>query len=290
MVWCAIRYSASPANYYYFGFAKLNHAQRETYVTHKMSEQIQKKYNSPKYHIVFYDKMIFSHVFSDFYGRRCLSTETMSFEDFSQFTDACPKFIYKPLEGGQGNGIQVLKNTGGGYKGLYERLKGAHGILEEWIQQHSKMQTLYPQAVNIVRVQTVYAQNKCHFLCATLTAGYKNQIANASANSILALVDVKTGKVFTDGCDYSNHVYINHPETGVYFKGFQILMWDQVLEMLQKAAARVPQIGYVGWDVAITENGPVIIEGNNDGGYVGYQLAELCNGRGQKELYQPFLS
>lgn len=113
MVWCAIRYSASPANYYYFGFAKLNHAQRETYVIHKMSEQIQKKYNSPKYHIVFYDKMIFSHVFSDFYGRRCLSTETMSFEDFSQFADACPKFIYKPLEGGQGKGIQVLKNTGG---------------------------------------------------------------------------------------------------------------------------------------------------------------------------------
>lgn len=118
MIWCAIRYSASPSNYYYFGFAKLSHSQRQTYVTHKMSEQIQKKYNSPKYHIVFYDKMIFSHVFSDFYGRRCLSTETMSFEDFSQFTDACPKFIYKPLEGGQGNGIQVLKNTGGSIKGF----------------------------------------------------------------------------------------------------------------------------------------------------------------------------
>lgn len=254
MVWCAIRYSASPANYYYFGFAKLNHAQRETYVTHKMSEQIQKKYNSPKYHIVFYDKMIFSRVFSDFYGRRCLSAETMNFEDFSKFTDACPKFIYKPLEGGQGEGIQVFDNIPrGGISNVYNTLKNTHGILEEWIQQHSKMQTLYPQAVNIVRMQTVYAQNKCHFLCATLTAGYEKQIANASANSIFALVDVKTGKVFTDGCDYSNHVYINHPETGVRFHGFQIPMWDQVLEMLQKAAARVPQIGYVGWDIAITD-------------------------------------
>ena len=66
-------------------------------------------------------------------------------------------------------------------------------------------------------------------------------------------------------------------------------MWEEVLTMLEKAAARVPQIGYVGWDVAITEYEPVIIEGNNDGGYVGYQLAELSNGCGLKEVYQKFL-
>lgn len=119
MLWCAIRYSASPSNYYYFGFAKLNHSQRQTYVTHKMSEAIQKKYNSPKYHIVFYDKMIFSRVFSDFYGRRCLSTETMQSDDFEQFVTSCPKFLYKPLEGGQGKGIQVFENTRGGTSVLY---------------------------------------------------------------------------------------------------------------------------------------------------------------------------
>ena len=151
------------------------------------------------------------------------------------------------------------------------------------------MRELYPNAVNIVRVQTIYTQSRCHFLCATLTIGYNNNIANASANSIFALVDVKDGQVFTDGCDYNDNTYINHPETGMHFKGFQIPMWNEVLVMLEKAAARVPQIGYVGWDVAITEDGPIIIEGNNDGGYVGYQLVELCNGCGQKQVYQKFL-
>lgn len=42
MIFSLIRYSATPANYYYFGFARLKHAQRNTYVTHKLSEQIQK--------------------------------------------------------------------------------------------------------------------------------------------------------------------------------------------------------------------------------------------------------
>lgn len=291
MILSMIQYSASPSNYYHFGFPSLNHAQRKTYVTHRLSEQIQKKYNSPKYQIVFYDKMIFSRVFSEFYGRRCISTETMTREEFMSFVNNVSKFIYKPLEGGQGKGIQVFEKIGvGEYTQIYDNLKETHGIIEEWIQQHPLMHELYPDAVNIIRVQTVYAKGRCNFLGATLTIGYKNKIANASADSIFTLVDVKTGQVSTDGCDYNDNTYINHPETGVHFKGFQIPMWEEVLTMLEKAAARVPEIGYVGWDVAITEYGPVIIEGNNDGGYVGYQLAELCNGRGLKEVYQKFLS
>lgn len=114
MILSMIRYSASPSNYYYFGFAKLNHAQRKTYVTHRISEQIQKKYNSPKYQIVFYDKMIFSRVFSEFYGRKCMSTETMTREEFMAFVNNVSMFVYKPLEGGQGKGIQVFEKIGGG--------------------------------------------------------------------------------------------------------------------------------------------------------------------------------
>lgn len=290
MIICMIRYSASPANYYYFGFAQLSHTQRKTYVTHKMSEQIQKKYNLPKYHIVFYDKIIFSRVFSEFYGRKCIATETMNLAEFKNFIEVIPKFIYKPLEGGQGKGIQVFeKDQSKSYTEIYENLKGTHGIIEEWIHQHPKMQELYPKSVNIIRIQTIYTQSKCNFLCATLTIGHNNKIANASANSIFTLVDVENGHVFTNGCDYNDNIYIKHPETGIQFKDFQIPLWDEVLEMLEKASSRVPQIAYVGWDVAITENGPVIIEGNNDGGYVGYQLADLCNGHGQKELYQQYL-
>lgn len=120
MIKCAILYSASPANYYYFGFPRLDHAQRKTYVTHELSEQIQKKYNSPKYQIVFYDKMIFSRVFSEFYGRKCMSTETMTREEFMTFVNNVSKFIYKPLEGGQGKGIQVFEKIGGG--GVYANL------------------------------------------------------------------------------------------------------------------------------------------------------------------------
>ena len=59
MILSMIRYSASPSNYYYFGFPRLDHAQRKTYVTHELSEQIQKKYNweciMVNKHYIFYE-------------------------------------------------------------------------------------------------------------------------------------------------------------------------------------------------------------------------------------------
>ena len=37
--------------------------------------------------------------------------------------------------------------------------------------------------------------------------------------------------------------------------------------MVFEAAQRVPQVGYVGWDVAMAEDGPLLIEGNTMPGY-----------------------
>ena len=39
-------------------------------------------------------------------------------------------------------------------------------------------------------------------------------------------------------------------------------MFNEAVELVKKAAKVVPEIGYIGWDVAISENGPIIIEGN----------------------------
>jgi glutathione synthase/RimK-type ligase-like ATP-grasp enzyme len=34
--------------------------------------------------------------------------------------------------------------------------------------------------------------------------------------------------------------------------------------MVEKASKRLPTIPYVGWDIAITENGPALIEANHN--------------------------
>lgn len=53
-----------------------------------------------------------------------------------------------------------------------------------------------------------------------------------------------------------------------------------------QAARVVPQVAYVGWDVAITESGPVLIEGNHYGGVGGNQFCLLTRRKtGTKEKW-----
>ena len=43
--------------------------------------------------------------------------------------------------------------------------------------------------------------------------------------------------------------------------------WKESLETCLKAAKMVDGLGYVGWDIAVTPNGPVLIEGNHFPGH-----------------------
>ena len=41
---------------------------------------------------------------------------------------------------------------------------------------------------------------------------------------------------------------------------------------MEKAARVTPEMGYVGWDVAIDQDGPILIEGNAYPGHDIYQM------------------
>ena len=51
--------------------------------------------------------------------------------------------------------------------------------------------------------------------------------------------------------------------TGKKIPGTQIPYWEEAKKMCLEAMKVVPQVRFVAWDVAITEKGPVFIEGNS---------------------------
>ena len=46
--------------------------------------------------------------------------------------------------------------------------------------------------------------------------------------------------------------------------GREIPLWKEAMAMVKRAAEMIPSVKYIGWDVAISENGPLFIEGNHD--------------------------
>ena len=46
--------------------------------------------------------------------------------------------------------------------------------------------------------------------------------------------------------------------------GFKIPYWDEILVLTEKAALKNISNKSIGWDIAITEKGPFLLEGNHN--------------------------
>jgi len=60
----------------------------------------------------------------------------------------------------------------------------------------------------------------------------------------------------------TGNVFPEHPTTKEKIVGFKVPLFKEAVELVKKAAKIAPEVGYVGWDVAISVDGPVIVEGN----------------------------
>lgn len=85
-------------------------------------------------------------------------------------------------------------------------------------------------------------------------------------------VDVKTGIINFKALDKDGNIYEKHSLTGINIIGFKVPLWKEVLNLVKQVSKELPQIGIMGWDVAITNKGPLLIEGNQNPGHVIYQL------------------
>lgn len=290
-----LKFGVNPKEYYWFHFDGKTDNQKKTFFTRQMFRKLLKRNNDPAFVQILNDKYIFSQTFSNFTCRKCIRTgkymSTAELEDILKDTD---RVIYKSKDGSGGVGMKVIdKADYSNIEDLANELRALpDGVVEQWIKQHTTMSVAYPNAVNCIRVATLFRDGKCHYLGAVFTLGYNHEkIANALQGALFGLIDIETGVVISDLCNYSDQLFKEHPDTGFVAKGFEVPFWKEVLELTARAAAVVPEVGYVGWDVAIAENGPVLIEGNSlSAGYFAYEHYMLReDGMGSRAVWEPFV-
>lgn len=71
--------------------------------------------------------------------------------------------------------------------------------------------------------------------------------------------------------------YIDHPDTGTRIVGETLPLWDEVLDLARGCAQVFAPVRYQSMDVAVTPDGPRLIEINTGGGF---DLPQLASGRG----------
>lgn len=277
MAKCARRYGAGYMDYDLFEMYNLTDEQRNTYLTRGRNNALIVKYNDKSYFHVLRNKDEFNTKFNKYLKRDWVLFDENKKEEILEFMKKHQTFMLKPIDGGCGKGIEKIDTTK--YSSLdevYDYIKNLERSyeLEEVIIQNEELNKIYPGSINTVRVVTILKDGVAHIICAYFRIGNGKFVDNFNSGGMVAPVDEKTGIVKDRAIDKNKVLYENHPVTGNPIKGFKFPYWNEAMEMCKEAAQIIPQIGYVGWDVGFTPNGPLFVEANEFPGHDIYQLPE----------------
>ena len=277
MIISSFKYKASFLDYFLFKFYEKDHEQRDSYITTGRLYEFYTEMNDQEKIDNFSNKAKFNKIFKEFMHRDYLFLDDNCTMDlFCNWVSDKKCIIAKPNTGVAGRGIEKIyvNNYRNNLDRLYSYLKEKKlDLIEECIEQHEDMNRLNSLSVNSIRVITVRWQGRTDIIGAVLRMSIDRHVDNFAAGGIAAPVDIKKGVVSGPAISKKLVVYEEHPKTKCIIKGFKIPYWDEAVEMVIKASEVVPEVRTVGWDVAITETGPELIEGNNNWNKDTFQMA-----------------
>lgn len=182
------------------------------------------------------------------------------------------RLVVKPVAGTGGRAIQVVERVEGRpvlrVKGEAKPLTSLEiqerCLLQEAVVQHPALAAIYAGSVNTLRLQTMLKDDGEPLLLGALFRFGRNQSAadNMGSGGLGVGVDVDTGRLLPTARDLGNRPFDRHPETGIVFEGYAIPHWEAAVALALRVQRQLAWYRLVGFDLAFTEAGPVIIEIN----------------------------
>ncbi len=285
-----LQYYCGFDEYFQLQFAKRSHEGRQEFVTDYERVAVCMPLVDEDMMALFKNKWNTYQALREFYRRDAVKVdETAAFSDFDRFIQAHPRFIVKPLEDSCGNGVRLLTVTEEtDREELFRQLQQEGVIVEERIEQCAALAELHPASVNTIRCATFLQDGKVNILFTFLRIGQKNSVVdNGGAGGLIASIDSETGIVDSPGVTEFGHTALFHPDTGAQILGKQIPRWEEMKETAKTLALTIPTQKYISWDLSLTDQGWVVVEGNCIGQFIGPQISTQ---RGIREKLTPFFS
>lgn len=273
-----VKYYWNFDEFFLYDYASLNELERSSFVPEYEKNIFCDKANDNIDDLIFHDKWSTYMTFQKYYKRdACLlkTVEDLKSSPFLNFIEKHKAFILKPVHAATGRGIDVFKcdNCSDAISKLSPILSGDPFILEELIVQSDDLASFHPSSVNTVRISTFrYGNSDTEILYPFIKFGTGgNFVDNGGRGGIICKIDLSTGEIVA-AVDESPAYYSHHPNTGKKIVGYKIPYWDDALALAKELAEVLPNVRYVGWDLALTDEGWVMVEGNEKGMFIGFQL------------------
>lgn len=277
MMFCKYAYGFEPDEYLCYELEGKSGEERRKYVSdldlmcyvYRMNDRID--------FMIFNDKAETYNFFKNFYHREVAAISSESdYPVFEKYVKSHPVFVKKHVFEAMGRSIELVdsEKCGKSIRELFDDyIAGGKFIVEEKVQQSSKMSVFNESSVNTIRCITYNTKKGVVVPYCFMKVGRKGSfVDNGGAGGILVGIDKNTGILNTDGFDEFNTKYVCHPDSEVEFKGYQLPDFEQALEISRKMSAMIPSVRFIGWDLAHTEKGWVVIEGNGMSQLIGPQI------------------
>lgn len=196
-------------------------------------------------------------------------------------------FFFKHASGAHGHGAFVVEHVGkeyrfAGYSGNADDLfryiismlpPGERYLVQPRLRNHPNLQPIMSASgLGTVRIVTCLLRGKASIVtaCLRITVGpnVTDNFSVGSAGNLAASIDVDSGRlsvaVGSVRKEWPEMFSVDtHPDTGVRISGRVVPDWQVVKTLAQGAHEAFPELGVIGWDIAVTEQGPLLIEANH---------------------------
>lgn len=243
-------------------YINLSNEEKNNYLTKRNYVRLVKYLNKRGYQMIFHDKIVFNRIFKNYIGRDFIDIREVGYKGFKKFVTGKENVFAKKHNSFGGDGVTKVELAGEDLKVLFNQLyNNKQYLIEDTLVQNEYLDWINPKAVNNVRLVTLLKDGEAHVVFKTLRI-------NAGSEEVISCHDIymtldDEGNILGNVVDDECNIYKKHPVTGFKFKGAKIPHMDKALELVKNAAKLVPEMRWIGWDVAITEDGAAIIEGNN---------------------------
>lgn len=186
--------------------------------------------------------------------------------------------MLKPADGEGGDGVVILERVADAAD-LAARLPRGRGryLAQDRMKSHPALRDLALDALPTVRIVTMVDEvGAPEVVSATFRfASVRGaKIDNVKAGGLIAAVDLPVGSLGVACKGHGGGDHAVHPVTGAAITGRMLPDWPAAKGLVRRAHAEVfHDYALIGWDVALTPDGPVLIEGNGRPGVLMPQRA-----------------
>ncbi len=170
-------------------------------------------------------------------------------------------------------GVRTLRGDRLSFAELARRLSACSPfgwMLQENLAAHPTVAERCGVQVSGLRLNVFLGSGEPRILRATWkvnVGGDTDNFDSGRSGNLVAAVDANTGIVtrVIAGLGLAQREVDVHPVTGRELVGMRLPLWGETLQLVERAARAIPGFICQGWDIALCDRGPVVLEINDFG-------------------------